>query len=197
MRNPLLRLTCAALFGLSASSAFAALSSTDWLAPGDGLLTLDSATGLYWLDVPVTANRTYFSVLADTAAGQPLEGFRYATAAEVVQLFTDAGIAAGASETNISPAQSLLDLIGRTVPAVGTGGLLQQTAATTIDVATLEVYPSEAYYVVIAGFGNNDFKNAAFGSWLVRPVPEPSTYALVLAGLLCFGALARRRVAGR
>jgi hypothetical protein len=79
-----------ALFGLSVSSANAAtLTSSDWLAAGDNLLTIDG-NGLHWLDLSQTANMSFTTVNAQLAAGGTFDGFRYATLAEVEGLWNSA-----------------------------------------------------------------------------------------------------------
>jgi uncharacterized protein YjbI with pentapeptide repeats len=68
------------------------LSEADWQVPGDGQITFDSATGLDWLNLTVTANMSVTDVTAGLGPGGAFEGFRYATAAEVEQLFANAGL---------------------------------------------------------------------------------------------------------
>lgn len=70
------RALAAAVLGLTTSLASAALSSSDWLEPGDGLLTVDSDTGLAWLDLTQTSGLSFDAVAAGT--WQAL-GFRFAT----------------------------------------------------------------------------------------------------------------------
>jgi hypothetical protein len=41
---------------ISATSAHAELVATDWKNTGDGLATLDTATGIEWLDLTQTDN---------------------------------------------------------------------------------------------------------------------------------------------
>ncbi len=67
------------------------LTEADWLAAGDGLLTNDAISGLQWLDWSHTANRSYNDVSSQLGAGGEFEGFRYATEAEVSQLYANAG----------------------------------------------------------------------------------------------------------
>ena len=68
----------------------AELVSQDYLAPGDGLLTLDSQTGLRWLDVSATQGLSANQILA--GAGGWNSHFRYATYAELSALFEHAGL---------------------------------------------------------------------------------------------------------
>ncbi len=70
------RALAAAVLGLTASLASAALSSSDWREPGDGLLTVDSDTGLAWLDLTQTSGLSFDAVAAGTWQAQ---GFRFAT----------------------------------------------------------------------------------------------------------------------
>jgi cysteine-rich repeat protein len=71
---------------LLASPSLATLEEIDLLAPGDGLVTRDSASGLDWLDVPQTAGLTYNQVLGG-AGGWLTQGWRHATAQEICDLF--------------------------------------------------------------------------------------------------------------
>jgi hypothetical protein len=59
---------------------------------GDQLLTLDTATGLEWLNLTVTANHSYLDVLAGFGGFLGVFGFRYATSTEVGTLYIHAGI---------------------------------------------------------------------------------------------------------
>lgn len=70
------RALAAAVLGLTASLASAALSSSDWREPGDGLLTVDSDTGLAWLDLTQTSGLSFDAVAAGAWQAQ---GFRFAT----------------------------------------------------------------------------------------------------------------------
>lgn len=70
------RALAAAVLGLTTSLASASLSSSDWREPGDGLLTIDSDTGLAWLDLTQTSGLSFDAVAAGTWQAQ---GFRFAT----------------------------------------------------------------------------------------------------------------------
>ncbi len=72
------------------SAGLAGFSSADWQSAGDGLLTVD-ANGNTWLDWAHTENRSYNDVSSQLGVGGEFEGFRYATEAELSQLYANAG----------------------------------------------------------------------------------------------------------
>ena len=97
--------------GLSVT-AHAALNSADWKTSGDGLITIDTATGLEWLDVSYTVGRSYNDVSAAVVTPEDdLFGWDYATLAEVEELWINAGI--DTTETFWTPINYLavIDLI--------------------------------------------------------------------------------------
>lgn len=59
---------------------------------GDQLLAWDLEAGLEWLNLTVTANRSYIDVQAGFGGFIGIFGFRFATSAEVSTLFQHAGI---------------------------------------------------------------------------------------------------------
>ena len=69
------------LFSLSAQ---AELVSADWLNSGDSLSTIDTISGLTWLDLTITQGQSYDSVVV--RLGTDLSDWRLATAAEVYAL---------------------------------------------------------------------------------------------------------------
>ena len=95
--------------------ANAALVSTDLFATGDGLLTHDTETGLYWLDWSETYGLSYNDIVA--GVGDWLaNGFRYATLAETEAMFLGSagfpsvGGAASSAPEYLSAAQSFAQL---------------------------------------------------------------------------------------
>ncbi len=82
------RALAAVVLGFTASLASAALSSSDWRESGDGLLTVDSVTGLAWLDLTQTSGLSFDAVVAGTWQA---EGFRFATMAEARGLLMAGG----------------------------------------------------------------------------------------------------------
>lgn len=121
----MLRTLSIALCCLSlADFAPAAVISRDWLAPGDGLLTLDQRTGREWLDLSVTQlapvldennqlRPAYLAVLEELRPGGSLEEFSVALASEVVELAESAGIDATSESfsVNSEPARELVSLL--------------------------------------------------------------------------------------
>jgi hypothetical protein len=91
---------------LAVSPASAALIEVDLFTQGDKLLTLDTSTGLEWLDLTVTENESYNSIIGGFGGFITGEGFRYATEAEIAALRGQAGI---------------VDLTGTSVAANRTG----------------------------------------------------------------------------
>jgi len=55
MMKYFLNASIALVFAILASVSHAQLLTMDWLSKGDGLLTYDTITGLYWLDTSFTA----------------------------------------------------------------------------------------------------------------------------------------------
>lgn len=76
----------------AAAPVNAALINVDWQSAGDGLLVRDTDTGLEWLKLTKTVGRSYTQVAGQFAAGGEFAGLRYASNAEVVDLFDEFGI---------------------------------------------------------------------------------------------------------
>lgn len=70
--------------GLVSTQANAALVSTDWTTAGDSKATLDTVTGLEWLDLTLTAGNSYTSISQNPSL---YPGWRFPTVAEVKGLF--------------------------------------------------------------------------------------------------------------
>ena len=74
------------------SPALGELLILDWHVPGDSLITRDSETGFEWLDLTASAGRSYNYMSSQFGPDGEFECFRYATRAEIVSLWTHAGI---------------------------------------------------------------------------------------------------------
>ncbi|MCX2979455.1 VPLPA-CTERM sorting domain-containing protein [Halieaceae bacterium IMCC14734] len=83
MRHFLITLVLAAI----SISSNAALVSKDWQSTGDNLITHDTETGLNWLNLTATYGATFDAVTHEFRIGGQFEGFRYATDAEVEDLW--------------------------------------------------------------------------------------------------------------
>ncbi len=121
----------ALFFASRANATLLSLNDTEF---GAGSFTLDTVTGLQWLDLTQTLNMSMNDVKANMGAGNTYSGLRYATANEVIALYADAGLNVvtqnnGSSPSPYSPyidvsnvastkmesylaAKNLLDLIG-------------------------------------------------------------------------------------
>ncbi len=78
-----------ALLGLSVSSAIASLTSGD-SSFGLGSITIDSVSGLEWLDLTYTAGWSYDDVSGNLTGGT-WDGWRYATGDEVDAFWANGG----------------------------------------------------------------------------------------------------------
>ena len=64
--------------------------------------------------------------------------------------------------------------------------------------AAVRNFPEDSVAIAqLKGINNTaDFSDAGWGNWLVRetiPIPEPSTFALFVIGLVGLGVMTRRR----
>ncbi len=177
----------------------------------------DSASGLAWLRIDVTRGMSFNDVLAQTTDGGTYSGFRNATQSEVAHLFDNigAGWSRGSDYQTGDPiefqnAVQFAELFG-SVPlgndpgatVLGyAGGCYYSVGGTCAIVEDIGMYwrvgSGSPYGTSVAGRADSPFNDASLandrrGTWLVTPVPEPSTYALLLAGLLTVALVARRR----
>lgn len=204
----------------SSLQARAELVEVDWIPEsGDRALTRDTRTNLDWLDLTVTEGRSMNQILSGYG-GWVGAGFRYATVAEVRELFSSAGLAEGSYssslKTEIKQAQLLINLLGSTYasnpPSAGNPFGQQSTYGVTGDRKYIASSSSEDYtygwidasdsfaVLNLNGQYRATTEDPLVGSFLVRPVstvPEPGTYACVLAGLGMVGAMAWRRKQAR
>lgn len=110
---------------------------------GDQLLTLDTDTNLQWLNLTVTAGRSYNEVMGGFGGFATAHGFQYADGAQISTLCSHAGITKGMTEPALTPSpndaknhqgiQTLQDLMnGKTFHAgtsvVNTRGIMKPPA---------------------------------------------------------------------
>ncbi|MDH5571631.1 MAG: hypothetical protein OEY89_07690 [Gammaproteobacteria bacterium] len=194
-----------AIFTLPAQ---ATLIERDWSMPSDAALTYDSATGLEWLDITLTANLSYNEVTAELGAGGAYEGFEFASQQQVLSLFFAAGLPeeipnvpeflGGGPEI-----QSLLNLWGVTWD-LGTGDRTEFLTSNTNGLVSGEHWAGRMFWLEVGDTGvtseymarSDDYKNLTIGSALVRtasPVPVPAALWLFASGLLGLVGITRHR----
>lgn len=194
------------LIAILSPAARAALVSIDDPIHGVGAITRDSGTGLEWLDVPLSVNWSFVDITYEFGVGGKFEGFRHATGAELIELYTHAGIpdidVSNGSSANIGPVTSLIGLVGDTDDQDGnpeTFGFVYDTFSGSLrysgDLDFLLYNGSPVYAAtVFNGFARNENIPLDFaGHWLVRQVPIPSSLLLLATGLTVFGGIIRRK----
>jgi hypothetical protein len=191
----LIAATVAACLFTVRASAHATLLSIDDPVFGPGSITLDTTTGLEWLDVPLSTNLTFAQVTAKSLPGGMYAGLRHATGSELTRLFQDAGIPVigdltiGGQQLNYPIAGELIALVGATrfqgTFAETLGFYDSAVPGTTADIDFFFSSQAPAYLVsVTAGSRNPSVPWPQIGHWLVREVPEPSRNLLLASGLL-------------
>lgn len=201
------------LGSLVISDANAELTSSDYVSgSGDNWLTIDSQTGLQWLDVNLTINQSFDQVrLGEWYAN----GFRYATKSELQTLFKNAGTPDdnfNLSNTYYFQTKALIDLLGAIIISLegysSTYGFIgTDLSGNDISINThpiglsfsaqlgkLDFFP---YYGEAHFTGGHPFSHepsSMWGSFLVRvsPVPEPNIFYMYFAGLIIMILLRRK-----
>jgi hypothetical protein len=197
---------CAALsFGASIARA-ELISAAD---PRFGLnsLTIDTRTGLGWLDLTLSTGFSWLQAEAAIPSGGIFEGYRHATADEVLSLYQSTGISTGSvlqSSPMAASLLSLMSLIGITsyqdghpqtfgITASGSSGLGRAVAGFDFlyGNSTPEYLVTGGSYIVLR-YGETTAVPEV-GNWLVKVVPEPSPALIGLVALLLFGMVWRKR----
>ncbi|MEM9387547.1 MAG: hypothetical protein AAGA68_21015 [Pseudomonadota bacterium] len=203
------------------ASAQAALVSQDSLYGRDSV-TLDTDTGLLWLDWSQTVGLSAEAVAAELGNGGLYAGFRFATNVEVGELWDNGGIVDLTAEgpidialdfttDNFAPAAALISLLGATDPrGILTEGLIADAGNNpgTRTVAELQLCTGGPCVNVfgappnsaLASLGPNDQPADAgsiiIGAALVRDtavVPLPGALWWSLSALAALGCRCRRQ----
>ena len=181
----------------------------DLYTANDSLITLDTTTGLEWLDISETTLVSYNDIRAN-ATGLFDYGFRIANRYEIQSLFSSAGITQGPprSITNTPGVQLLIDYLGCNLCRLSsnlTGGSLFYYDK---DIELQGYYAHATYSIDLYGQGyasvdgtplssiSADNAVANLSTFLVRdsisPVPIPAAAWLFCSGLLGLIGISRK-----
>ncbi|HUT88641.1 MAG TPA: hypothetical protein VMY37_04045 [Thermoguttaceae bacterium] len=170
--------------------------------PQDGWnITYDTETGLSWLDVNLSTNRSYDDVPSEFGSGGLFPGFRFADADDLSTFFTHASLTIGETRPPDSDLPAFLALVGITAssPAWGanTIGLYDDTndgtdpdligsAVVVLRMTYLEEYGRVG---INPDAGPPGLSDPVLGSWLIRSgappqvIPEPSSFTIFGVGI--------------
>jgi hypothetical protein len=213
LRTLVLGLAGIAAFTGTATPSRAALIDTDLFSVGDAMLTYDDDSGLEWLDVTATRNLSVNDILGG-AGGWLGMGFRYATAGETCDLFSQGGLVPdpcpGFGDATVAGNQTgaLIPHLGDTGFASGGPGF--RAVTDTNRIARFYYHPVEGNTnsaVFLAGTADPNFHHRNTGHLLVRDtnggggggggggnaVPEPTSALVFAAGAAVIGGVRRKR----
>ncbi|MCB9681192.1 MAG: hypothetical protein H6733_06935 [Alphaproteobacteria bacterium] len=191
---------------LASTAAHAALVDQDDPIYGVAAVTLDTDTGLVWLDLPASSNYSYVDMQGELLTGGGFEGWRYATPAEVDTLLAHGGYNAfDAATVRAAAIENLMSHIGITYTVNAPGAsFYRRSTVGMYDVAqglgrqlgdmTLDLDASfNVTYAVAASFtgSTSDTFASDTGHWLVRDVctgsPDSDADGVCDALDLCYG----------
>ena len=165
---------------------------------GPDTVTLDTDTGLEWLDVNLSSGQSFATVSSKFGVGGDFYGYRYATPDEVLTLVNNSwgfsptvtyGILTTVGNTGSDQLSGLVDLLSvtHTYPtrfntAGRTGTYYSGTQLWGLDLGDFTSGDDIVYQVAW-----DDWSGGGWGSWLVADapvIPEPSTLVLFGVGFL-------------
>jgi hypothetical protein len=174
-----------------------AIASTVDTPFGPGTALKDDSTNLVWLDLTLTSNKSYDSVIANLALGGIYVGWRYATPTELVRLFADydGGIIDDAL------ALKFMNDLGGPLSSVFNpqNGFSRLSSIGLLDVPFGLGHATYGYIAVDNFFGPSidpglqgsaldSFGNSSVGSWLVQTqTPEPGFLPII--AVVVFGTM--------
>jgi hypothetical protein len=187
----------AVVLSLLGSGSYAALVD-------NGASMIDQGTGLEWLDLTQTKGMTVNDALASTFV--TVDGYAYATTAQVTTLFANAGFPLAPpsfnNHLNDPAAELLLAGLGCTSIVCGPTGGTGRGWADAENTFNYQPFYSKgglgsSYAIVSLGQATEDVVNAEAGVYLVRTsvVPVPPALWLFGSGLLGLVGMARRKKA--
>lgn len=172
------------------------ITEHDWLSAGDKLLTRDTNSGLEWLDLSVTVDKTYNQISGEFGPGGQFEGFRYAHPSDLATFFTNAGIpdlsppSSFFTTANYVPVSELMNFVGITADYTDTSGRQREARGVTgapdsdgVSHITGELHTRDAHFndsvffeneglahIGCSGCGSmrDDSASVMIGHWLVR-----------------------------
>jgi probable HAF family extracellular repeat protein len=190
-----LRFPGAVLYCAISTMANSALVEMDWKTPGDKSITYDTATGLQWLDLTASFNRSVSDVASQLGVGGDYQGFQYATESEVRTLFSNADIPDLSGEwspLNYQPVLDLQPLVGITRASFGESfGATGDQGTSPLDILGIGLQqqsnPASSVFEQ-ARVSTNDsisiYQTAFLGHWLIKSVPNHSAVSFMPLGSL-------------
>jgi hypothetical protein len=147
-----------------------------------GNFTYDPATGLRWMDLTAVVDRSYNDVSMEFGPGGDFEGLRYATGAEVLQLWQHAGITdinVGYTPDNYAAISPLVELLGNTSDNPfqrASGGFVAEFTDGFVRFPGIAAQDFSQRGVAdwLGGQVPLNFHQPNIGHWLVQQVPEPA-----------------------
>lgn len=175
------------------SSSYAITTSVDWQTSGNGLITRGAENGLEWLDLTVTAGRSYDDIYSKLGTVGEFDGWRYAYISEVSDFLDEFGgnnaYYDGGTETGDEIVYNIVSFWGNTNPTppstthfIVEDVLNPNSPNTNMSGALiLRKWPNGYINLDYQGV-ESDYFNPAYGSALVRNIsaaPAPPVIWLV------------------